>query len=391
MFAFCELASFTIPAAAQQPSALDPHTETVCRARDECAPIKVFFATDRARAPPRSWGSSVNFTSERGSALNLGRAMVTVPLQVVRTGGEIVLSPHKVFMPRRNRGQWWDVVYPALPGPNPAKHFTLSAPAVLDASTFIAELRKNRGRSSAPRRNILLFVHGYNTSFETALFRSGQMAYDIDGIDTIVAYSWPSAGGGLTLPSYAYDRESTEVTSQNLRGFIQLLMQELPSDSIHILANGLGGGPVMNALSDIGLVGAPTMQLGEIILLAPDMDADIGQQIIRKIQPLASGITIYASAADTVLRASQSISGSSRRLGAVGPGGPVILPGVETIDVSALSTDYFAVGHSSYAENRGLLSDVSILIKTRLHPPDARRPIYRRREGAAGVYWVLYR
>ena len=99
-------------------------------------------------------------------------------------------------------------------------------------------------------------------------------------------------------------------------------------------------------------------RLKEVILTAPDIDADVFR---RDIAPalVASGrpITLYASSKDLALVASKKVHGYARA-GDAGPG-LVVLPGIETIDASTVDTSLLA--HSYFAETRRcsgpLLSD----------------------------------
>jgi esterase/lipase superfamily enzyme len=159
----------------------------------------VFFATDRRHSP--SFWNKAEFSGERATSLSFGRAVVTVPVGVVRERGAIILSPYKVFMPRRQeKGDWWEAIYPSLPGADPTKHFTISPPdfVVYDGETVLFDEIGQHRKLDKPR-NILVLVHGFNTTYENALFRSGQMAYDIAGIDIMVLYSWASGGAGCRL------------------------------------------------------------------------------------------------------------------------------------------------------------------------------------------------
>ena len=65
------------------------------------------------------------------------------------------------------------------------------------------------------------------------------------------------------------------------------------------------------------------------------------------------------SANDWAMTISRSIhSGFYRRCP---PEGPVLVRGVDSIDVSALSTEFFSVSHSKYADDNQLLGDVGVL------------------------------
>jgi len=64
-----------------------------------------------------------------------------------------------------------------------------------------------------------------------------------------------------------------------------------------------------------------------------------------------------------------------------------VVGGVDTIDISALSTDYLAMNHSSYAEKTGLLKDIELILQTGVRPPEIRLPVLERVKGGRGDYW----
>ena len=61
--------------------------------------------------------------------------------------------------------------------------------------------------------------------------------------------------------------------------------------------------------------------------------------------------------------------------------------GVDTIDVTAVSTDALGLNHSGYAENPALLDDVKALVEFGLRPPDKRIKNVLTVESEAGTFW----
>lgn len=89
--------------------------------------------------------------------------------------------------------------------PNPKTDFVVTGANMLSEETFNSDL----GRIAKSGRQIGLFVHGYNHSYQEALFRGAQMAADadIDGIP--VVFSWPSQAkvtGYIADKLYAFNR-----------------------------------------------------------------------------------------------------------------------------------------------------------------------------------------
>ena len=60
--------------------------------------------------------------------------------------------------------------------------------------------------AGVPRRQVLVFIHGFNNRFEDAVFRFAQVVHDFDAPVVPVLFTWPSRGSVL---AYGYDREST--------------------------------------------------------------------------------------------------------------------------------------------------------------------------------------
>jgi esterase/lipase superfamily enzyme len=125
-------------------------------------------------------------------------------------------------------------------------------------------------------------------------------------------------------------------------------------------------------------------QLKEVILMAPDIDAEVFK---RDIAPalVASGppITLYASSKDLALAASKQVRGYPRA-GDSGAG-LVVMKGIETVD--ATEADTSLIGHSYYAETRSVLSDIFYLMGEGRRP-DQRFGL-RAVDTEAGRYWVI--
>ena len=97
---------------------------------------------------------------------------------------------------------------------DPEKHFTLQEIKSLSKEDFLRLVRKRLATSSTFKDHALVFVHGYDTSFDNALYRTAQIAYDLKFDGAPFLYSWPSGGA---VASYAYDRESAEDSEPYLR------------------------------------------------------------------------------------------------------------------------------------------------------------------------------
>ena len=104
---------------------------------------------------------------------------------------------------------------------DPKKHFTLQGGAGADrARSSSGSCATGSTPSKGYKDHALVFVHGFNTSFEHALFRTAQIAYDIKFDGAPFLYSWPSKGA-LSSQDYSYDRESAGAAEPYLRQFLE--------------------------------------------------------------------------------------------------------------------------------------------------------------------------
>jgi len=333
--------------------------------------VPIFYGTDRGR---KDDAKRIAYTSDRGRRLELGRALVTVP------------KAHQVpniERPFAIRVPYFQVtVYESAE--DPKQHFTIKEITTLSADDFVTLSRERILGGRAFKDQAIVFVHGYNTDFDFALYRSAQMAYDLRFDGATFLYSWPSAGD---FTGYVYDRESSEQSEPYLRDFLDMVMRDTGARSVSVIAHSMGNLPLLRVLQALGPKLPTDVRLNQIILAAPDVDRDVFQNLAASIKPYGRGVTMYCSSNDKAMQVARRVAGGIPRAGDVAPEGPVVMEGIDTIDVSATSTEYLALNHSSYAESSALLNDIGLLLQTGERPPDARVPILQRVATPKGDFW----
>ena len=332
--------------------------------------VPVYWGTDRAVQPN---AQRLVFGSDRARKLQLGMAEITVPKTHEVPNVE---RPWVVKIP------YFDVTIYAEKE-DAKKHFTVKEIKALSREELIALVKARLKDSKIYKDQALVFVHGYNTSFDNALYRTAQIAYDLDFDGAPFLYSWPSGGA---VASYTYDRESAQASEPYLREFLQMVVKETGAKQVSVIAHSMGNQPVMDVLRDMRNAAPEGVEISQVILAAPDVDADSFSNLAKAIQGLAKNVTLYVAGNDRALIVSRNFWGSYRA-GDVPPAGPLILPGIDTIDVTAASTDTFAINHSGYAANNKLLDDVGELLKTGLRPPEKRVLKPDKVTTQAGDYW----
>jgi esterase/lipase superfamily enzyme len=331
--------------------------------------VPVYYGTDRTQTPNEK---RLDYGSERGRRLELGRALVTVP------------KAHKVPSIERP----WAIrmfnvtLYEEAEDPN--RHFTMDEIKALSEEEFLTLVKERLAASTRYKDHAFIFVHGYNTSFDYAIYRTAQISYDLKFDGAAFAYSWPSGGG---LASYTYDRESSGQSEPYLKQFMELVINKTGAKSVSIIAHSMGNQPTLQVLKDLRRSKPDGVQISQIILAAPDVDRDNFENIAADIQGLANGVTLYAAGNDKALRVSRNFYGGIPRAGDVPTTGPLVLPGVDTIDASAASMDSLGLNHSGYAENNAILQDIAALIATGTRPPKLRTPLLEEVPTDRGAYW----
>jgi len=325
--------------------------------------VDFLFATSRAQ--DTSLGT-VAFSGQRGRTLSYGQASIRIP-EDHKLGQITVPSTWKVFGITLSEEEL-----------DEREHFTIRALKTLTLDQWDETIRARSPKSA------LIFVHGYNTTFEDALYRNAQIVWDLRYEGLSVLYSWASMGSAL---EYLYDRESAQI---GRAGFIQVLRnlkEKHGIEHVNVIAHSMGNQVVLDALGMYAQTNNPA-RIGELILAAPDVDRDLFMSLVPEVQKIVKGITLYASSADKALQASRRLAGVLRA-GDIGRDGPIILDNMQTIDVTAMGEEMLGLNHNVFAVSRNLIDDIKLLITRGLRPPDQRLSQIRPCPEAAPRYWCF--
>jgi esterase/lipase superfamily enzyme len=327
-------------------------TQAVFETHERYVSVAVFYGTSR-----EATGSA-----EPASFFGGGRANNS--FGVVR-----VSIPDDHRMGALEKPRWFTLEFRA----DPAKHVLLLSVEPLDRAAFAARARAALG--AADKHEALVFVHGYNVTFEDAARRAAQLAYDLNFEGVPALYSWPSEGA---LLSYAVDANNAEWAVPHFRDFLQLVRQQTGAEAVHVIAHSMGTRLLARALADpIGEGG----RLRQVVFAAPDIDADTFRQLSDAFKGKCERVTLYASSGDRALEVSEKYQ-KYPRAGQSGLG-LVIVPTVDTIDASAIKTEF--MGHSYFGASDSVISDLFYLVRNGTPPGARARLLERQRYGAS--YW----
>ena len=96
----------------------------------------------------------------------------------------------------------------------------------------------------------LVFVHGYNVSFEAAIKRTAQISHDLEFEGTPICYSWASHG---SLADYTRDMANADATVVTLHNFLVELVEKTGNTTIHLVAHSMGNRALLQALDRIAV------------------------------------------------------------------------------------------------------------------------------------------
>lgn len=222
----------------------------------------------------------------------------------------------------------------------------------LDEAGFMRELRAFLGGLEASDRNVLVYIHGFNTSFDEATLRAAQLGHDLKVPGVTAVYSWPSRA---SLRAYVSDGGAIEQSEEHIATFLVKVSQLVPRGRVHIVAHSMGNRGLLRAMHRATTQAAwrAGTRFGQVFLAAPDVDVALFRQLASVYPQVAEHTTLYVADQDKALAAVAWL-GEAVRAGGAPP--IVVLPGIDTIRVRGM--DLFRLGHSYVAEEPDVLRDI---------------------------------
>jgi esterase/lipase superfamily enzyme len=246
------------------------------------------------------------------------------------------------------------IEWPSQTPGNAETDFVVTSNEPLTRAGFVKAI----GTELALRRDlqgrVLVFVHGYNTSHQEAVFRVAQLAADLHAsAGAMVVFSWPSRAN---LLGYVADKESVTFSRDYLEQVLNEIARIPDVRSINLVAHSMGNWLAVETLRQAKLrEGAPFLgKLGEVVLLAPDIDVDVFRTQLDAIGKLNHPIIVAVSRDDKALATSQRIAGGVRRVGNVLIDNPRVQAaiehyGIDVVDLSQVNSEDY-LGHSKFVE-----------------------------------------
>ncbi len=295
---------------------LGPETLSVVAEDDTTAQsVSLLVATTRARDI-----STGSYSDVRAPALNYEAFTISIP------------PIHNVTQIE------WPVSQPDL-----QTSFAVTNRTVLPEFTLdVGLLRSSRGTNVTGKRDVLIFVHGYNYNFAESLFRLAQISVDGNLEELPILFAWPSAA---SMTGYVADKDAVTYSRDDLVELLTIAAADPAVGNITLFGHSMGGFLVAEALRQLRLSGQDRVieRLENVVLAAPDIDIDVFRRQIQTIGELNPPMTLLVSPDDRVLRLSERLAGSRRRVGTTDINDPRVQSlaaanGVRVVDISKVDT-----------------------------------------------------
>ena len=290
--------------------------------------MPVFFGTNRKQA-----AGGTDFGPERASEVAIGRAIVTIP-KSARMGAI-------------ERPSVWKLTTKE----DPAIHHAVKELKIFGEDRFVGAVRDSVHDARLFQHEALVYIHGTNVTFKDAVLRAAQFSYDLRFDGALLAFSWPSTGG---VTGYHIDRDNSYTSAPELRRFLKVILAEARAKNVHLIAQGMGTLPLLEALRSLehDKSIAKDARFGQIVLITPDVGSDDFQRLAPGVVGISAGITLYAANSDVAIRAARQVKGYPIA-GDVPADGPVVVAGVDTVDVSNVSNDFLSLNSFGLCRQSG--------------------------------------
>lgn len=252
-----------------------------------------------------------------------------------------------------------------------------------DAADFYSSLQCAMQKAKADGRapHALLFLHGFNVSFEDAAIRAAQLGCDLAVPGATAFFSWPSRGNVVAYPA---DEASIEASEGAITDFLVDFAAKCGAEKVHVIAHSMGNRGLLRALQRIA-ANAQTrgkVKFGQIFLAAPDVDRGLFLDLASLYPEHSDRTTLYASDGDLPVHLSSKLH-DAPRAGYFKP--YTVTAGVDTIAVPDFDIDL--LGHGYFAQAAALLHDMFDLMRLD-SAPGKRQRIEPAFEGGAS-FWKL--
>ncbi len=259
--------------------------------------------------------------------------------------------------------RWAMTVARAQLTPPDSGRFSLAAVGLSDWALDRVDLMGQSASALAQAtsgRDVLIYVHGFNQTFATAVLDAARLSDGIRFRGETVAFTWPSRA---KLFDYGYDRDSAMWSRDALHAALDALLASPTTGRINIVAHSVGSMLAMEALRELYDTrrGLAAERVGALVFAAPDIDMDVFTSSVEHIGPLARKITVITATNDRALALSSFMAGGMTRVGTAEKA-KLKLFGVHVVDAS--EEGWGIINHDLFLSNDQIREVIRQVIAT---------------------------
>ncbi len=324
----------------QEPGKSELFAETVLERRTPG--VEVLFITDRATETNPE--STQPYGEGRSSSLTFGTAMVEMVPGLTWSDLE-----YQSRLPARTREVNLELgrVKEAGRFPQEPYDFDVTNAGAVRSPTVLKEHRKTKVEfqdllreqlQQSPSKEVILYVHGFNETFETAALTMGELCHFFGREHVCAIFTWPASASGNFVTSYTTTTESATYAVGHLAKTIRMIAQTRGVKSVNLMAHSRGSALLLNAMRELvietvatGIEPLKALKIHNVVLMAPDIDLEVADQQMQifvsnpdmftrwpgnRLPRFMSGRwTIYSSPEDKALFVSRFLFRSRSRVG----------------------------------------------------------------------------
>lgn len=179
-----------------------------------------------------------------------------------------------------------------------------------EALEWLAQVNAALGR--AVDRDIVIYVHGANTTVERAAGQAAQLMHFTGRNSVVLLFAWPTAENFLRYPR---DLQTALGAAPQLARLVALLAEHTDARAIDLFTYSAGGTVGSEGAALVGravAAGAPDPRLSEVYHAAPDANFQTFINDLKDYIGIADRVAVSVNLNDSALRLAQAISRTSR-------------------------------------------------------------------------------
>src|SRR5262249_19638453 len=199
------------------------NAEEAPRNINDNADYTVSFGTNRR--PNDSASLQLGFSKSRDTKIHYGYCRVFIP------------KSHKIGS---TGSSWWQRLRSGTDD-----RLKLIEIRGMVADDYWSAISSRLAKLEISERDAVIFVHGYNVSFDNAAVRAAQIGFDLSVKGAMAFFSWPSQGA---LKGYSADEATIEASEPFIAEFVEDFVARSGAAKVHIIAHSMGNRGVLRAI-----------------------------------------------------------------------------------------------------------------------------------------------